>query len=378
MTLVTALRDRCEPSTFGNEVAVEPHFDFRSDEYCSLLNRSNAAAFQTALWLETLYRDVAPAFGANPVIVTVREAHSGELLLVLPLVRRRHRQVSVIEFADFGVCDYLRPIYDPADQPRLISDVTLPDRIAALLPCDIVVLTKVHEYDALLDSLFPQAQVRQMRLSAHPVRLSKDWDKWRSAALPSGFRRDLEIKRRRVAKRGDPAFVLVEDRREIVRVFEALREFRAQRFGERKVSDILENDALFSFYRNIAIRGANSGLARTYCLYLSGVPCGAAFGLLHRKAFHLLLLGFDVARYRRLSLGLLTIEDTLRASVEAGHSVFDFTIGDYPWKLQFGAASLPLHEWVQTRSIRGQLSLFGTDVIRNVKRSLKTLIKKRA
>jgi len=108
------------------------------------------------------------------------------------------------------------------------------------------------------------------------------------------------------------------------------------------------------------------------------VPCGVAFGLLHRKAFHLLLLGFDVARYRRLSLGLLTIEDTLRATVEAGHSIYDFTIGDYPWKLQFGAASLPMHEWVHARSIRGQLSLFGTDVIRNVKRSLKTLVKKQA
>jgi len=378
MTHVTALRDRSELSSFGNEVAVEPHFDFRSEEYCSLLGRSDATAFQTALWLETLYREVAPAFEAEPVIVTVREANSGELLLVLPLLRRRHRQVTFIEFADFGVCDYLRPVYDPADQSRLIADGTLPGRISSLLSCDIVLLTKVHEYDALLDSLFPEAQVRQMRLSAHPVRLSKDWHKWRSSALPPGFRRDLEMKRRRVAKRGDPVFALVEDRREIVRVFEALRQFRAQRFGERKVSDILENDALFSFYRTVAIRGANSGLARTYCLYLSGEPCGVAFGLLHRKAFHLLLLGFDVARYRRLSLGLLTVEDTLRASVEAGHSVYDFTIGDYPWKLQFGAASLPLHEWIQARSIRGQLSLFGTDVIRNVKRSLKTLVKKRA
>ena len=377
MTFVTALRDRSELSTFGNEVAVEPHFDFRSDEYRLLLGRSNATAFQTALWLDTLYRDVAPTFGAEPVVVTVRAAGSGELLLVLPLVRRHH-QVTFVEFADFGVCDYLRPIYDPADQTRLIADATLPGRISSVLPCDIILLTKVHEYDVLLDRLFPQAQVRRMHLSSHPVRLSRDWDKWRSSALPPGFRRDLEIKRRRVAKRGDPVFTIVEDRREIVRVFEALREFRAQRFGERKVSDILENDALFSFYRTIAIRGVNSGLARTYCFYLSGVPCAVAFGLVHRKAFHLLLLGFNVVRFRRLSLGLLTIEDTLRATVEAGHSVYDFTIGDYPWKLQFGAESLPMHEWVHARSIRGQLSLFGTDVIRNVKHSLKTLVKKQA
>src|SRR5579859_3486382 len=115
MTHVTALRDRSELSSFGNEVAVEPHFDFRSEEYCSLLGRSHATAFQTALWLETLYRDVAPAFGAEPVIVTVRDSGSGELLLVLPLVRRRRHQVTFIEFADFGVCDYLRPVYDPAD-----------------------------------------------------------------------------------------------------------------------------------------------------------------------------------------------------------------------------------------------------------------------
>jgi len=216
-----------------------------------------------------------------------------------------------------------------------------------------------------------------MRVSAYPVKLGSDWAEWRSAKLDYGFRHDLEIKRRRMAKRGTPAFALVLDHSEIVRLFDALRNFRAQRFKERGAHDVLDNEAIFSFYRQIAIDGAGGGTARTFCLYLSGVPVAVMFGLVHHRTFSLLLVGFDLTRYRRLSLGLLAIEDTLRASIEAGDAIYDFTIGDYPYKLQFGAESMPLHERHIVRTLRGYLAVVGINLVRETKRILKPLVRGR-
>lgn len=196
-------------------------------------------------------------------------------------------------------------------------------------------------------------------------------------ALATGFRRDLDTKRRRIVRRGAPEFVRLDDPEEIVRAFDALRRFRAERFAERGARDVLDNDAVFSFYRRIAVDGAKDGTARTFCLYLSGEPAAVMFGIVDRRTFSLILVGFDLARYRRLSIGLLAIEDTLRASFEAGDSVYDFTIGDYPYKAQFGGEVRPLYEWYQARTWRGRAAVFAIALMREAKRALKPLLKRR-
>jgi hypothetical protein len=59
-------RPRC------SNVAVET-FDFLSDEYRALHERSCATAFQAPRWLDALHRDVGTAFGAKPITVAVRD-----------------------------------------------------------------------------------------------------------------------------------------------------------------------------------------------------------------------------------------------------------------------------------------------------------------
>src|ERR1041384_4084659 len=90
------------------EVAVEPLFDFLSGEYAQLFAWSRATAFQHPRWLDALYRKLAPAVNADPVIVTVRR--EGHLAMLLPLVRRRYGTLAAIQFADLGGSDYAFPV----------------------------------------------------------------------------------------------------------------------------------------------------------------------------------------------------------------------------------------------------------------------------
>ena len=329
-------------------------------------------------WLDALHRQISPAVSAEPITVTARERPSGRLLLVLPLARCRRKGVTFIEFADFGLCDYLRPVYDPADAPILLGDATLPKRVGALLPrCDVVALTKMANHSPILEHLFPNALRARMRVSAYPLKVGTVWTHWRAATLHPSLRHELDIKRRRLSRKGTSVFMLVEQASEIARAFDALRTFRADRFDERGTHDVIDNDAVFSFYRQIAIDGARSGTARTYCLYHSGEPVAIMFGLVHARTFSLLLVGFDLVRFRRLSVGLLAIEDTIRASIEAGDTIYDFTIGDYRYKEQFGAQSVPLYEWHVARTIRGHLALLAIGIVREAKRVLKPIIRDR-
>lgn len=357
-------------------VAVERGFDFAGGEYRALHARSSATAFQAPEWLSALHRDVAPAFGAEPVTVTARDAN-GHLMLVLPLALRRERAIATLEFADFGVCDYLAPVYDDTDLPLLLADASLPHRIDAALPRhDLLSFTKLAGAQTLLERLFPRMQHARMRISAYPAQLGTDWNDWRMQRLDSGVRKELDIKRRRLHRTGEAAFTLLRDAQEIAHAFNALRRYRSARFEAIGAPDIMDHEAVFAFYRGVAIAGARDGSTRTECLSLSGEPIAVQFGLSQGGTYSMLLIGLDIARHARLSPGLLAIEDSVRAAIEAGDRVYDFTVGDHPYKLQFGAETVPLEEWHRASTLRGQAAVLGIALVREAKRRLKPLLKR--
>jgi len=356
------------------DVAVEA-FDFLSPEYCALHERSCATAFQAPRWLDALQRDVGTAFGAKPVTVTVRDPSDGRLMLVLPLALLRRRGVTTLEFADFGLCDYLAPVYDPADLPLLLVDATLPKRIAAALPRhDVLALTKLAGDQTLLACLFSGMRRAQMRISAYPAKLTPDWPAWRAERLNPSVRRELDMKRRRLVRAGPTEFSTLRDAQAITAAFDALRRYRSARFKTIGAPDVLDNEAIFRFYRTMAIEGAQDGATRTELLSLAGEPLAVQFGLAQQGVYSMLMIGLDIARHARLSPGLLAIEDSIRSAIEAGDHVYDFTIGDHPYKLQFGGEMVPLEEWHRARTLRGHAAILAIAMLREAKRKLKPLL----
>jgi len=376
MTVHSMLRLANVPSSETLQVSLAPDFDFRSQEFRLLQLQSRSTAFQEPQWLDALHRDVSSAFAANTVTILVREEHSGHLLLVLPLVRVQRNGKTLLEFADFGLSDYTTPIYRAEDAARLTADASLPQRVRALLPAsDAISLTKLATIDPVLAHLFPQARWAQMRVSAYAVGTRSQWSAWREINIEGSLRRELNVKRRRFAKAGPNSFALLKDRHDIDIAFDALRMFRAHRFEQRGgAHDPLQTDAVFSFYKRIATEGVRNGSARTFCLYSSGEPVAVMFGLVFRRTFLLLLVGFDLERFRRLSVGLLAIEDTLRTSVESGDLAYDFTIGDYSYKRQFGAQPTPLYECHVPLTFAGWLLVTQAEITREAKRRLKPLV----
>jgi CelD/BcsL family acetyltransferase involved in cellulose biosynthesis len=137
---------------------------------------------------------------------------------------------------------------------------------------------------------------------------------------------------------GPTEFSTLRDAQAITAAFDALRRYRSARFKAIGAPDVLDNEAVFRFYRGMAIEGAEDGSARTERLSLpeSRSPCSS--GWRSKAVYSMLMIGLDIARHARLSPGLLAIEDSIRSAIETGDRVYDFTIGDHPYKLQFGGA----------------------------------------
>ena len=65
--------------------------------------------FQSERWLGAWHATLGEGGEVSPLPVAVREAATGEPLLLLPLVLRHADRRRVVEFADRGVTDYNAP-----------------------------------------------------------------------------------------------------------------------------------------------------------------------------------------------------------------------------------------------------------------------------
>jgi CelD/BcsL family acetyltransferase involved in cellulose biosynthesis len=80
-----------------------------------------------------------------------------------------------------------------------------------------------------------------------------------------------------------------------------------------------------------------------------------------------------VQKLRNYSLGLLIVDELVLAAIDRGHRFFDLTVGDEPYKADFGAVPEPLYEVRTSRTALGTIDLIASDVYLWLRRRAKTL-----
>jgi CelD/BcsL family acetyltransferase involved in cellulose biosynthesis len=317
------------------EIILESSYNFLSAEYLELFAGSRASAFQHPLWLDRLYAKLARRLNAEPIVITARRRHNGQLAMLLPLLRRRHGAVRVIEFADLQVSDYAAPVCDDITFAQLASDREARERIRAhLKPYDLLRVQKIGQNAPPLEQLFGVDRRTFMGMSAHAVELSAPFSQWQMENIAPSYRKELDKKRRQLNRKGAVRFECARDPELIKSTFYAMREYRKERFEGR---DLLQQPLYFDFYMDIALHGGTSGFSRTYTLSVNGQPIGGVWGLFHQGHFLVLLGGFDLNTYKNQSIGALTFSDIAHDCIERGDVLLDFTIGDESYKRLFGA-----------------------------------------
>jgi CelD/BcsL family acetyltransferase involved in cellulose biosynthesis len=254
---------------------------------------------------------------------------------LLPLLRRRHGALRVIEFADLQVSDYASPVCDDVTFAAIASDREACEQIRGhLKPYDLLRIQKIGEKAPPLEQLFGISQRSYMGMSAHAVRLYEPFSQWQSESITPSYRKELDKKRRQLNRKGTVRFDCTNDPELIKSTFYSMREYRRERFQGR---DLLQQPLYFDFYLDMALQGRESGVSRTYTLSVDGRPIGGIWGMFHQGKFLVLLGGFDLAGYKNQSIGALAFTDVARDCIEKGDQLLDFTIGDESYKRLFGA-----------------------------------------
>lgn len=327
------------------------NFDFRAPDYRDLFARSEATAFQHPVWLDIFYRVLAPALDARPAVVVGHEA-DGRLALVMPLALRRKSGVTLLEAADLGVGDYAAPIL----APDLAVDDALHDAVAAALPShDLMRIGKVRDEHLAAWRALLGAAGEPADYGAHAAQHGSDYPAWRAETLDASFLRNLDRKAKRFFKLPGAVVRTIDNADERAVAVEEIRRDRSGRFP----GDPIQSDAVFAFYRELATSGGD--FVRIYALEAEGERIGHTLCVADRGRLHYLLIGCDYDRHGRHSPGYILYEAMMTDWAESGGTVFDFTIGDEPFKADFGTRRTQMHQFSRANGWLGKLARIALD-----------------
>jgi CelD/BcsL family acetyltransferase involved in cellulose biosynthesis len=357
----------------GYIVAREDDFEFRSPEYTALYDRSRATPFQHPVWLSSLYEVLAPCRKAQKQVVTVR-GEDGRIVLVLPFVRRRFGPLRIIEYADLGVNDYAAPVLDCDEVASLAADRQVSKEIRRMLGrFDLLRIDRVADSPDLMLSLITGATAKRHAYDTHIVDLPKNAEAWR-AQLDPKFLRHLERKYKRLRPKGERRLRIIEDVAEVENLMERMQTFRAARFAEHRGTDLVQDPDCFRFYSAVARASVENGPGNLAVLEVAAEPAAVALNLIDRDRDIYVLVGYDVERLRNYSLGLLIVDELVQYAIGRQQAYFDLTVGDEPYKADFGARPRPVFEIRVQRTLLGRIFVISRTVYLRARQLAKQIV----
>ena len=333
------------------DIAIEPDYDFLSEEYCGFFSLNRGTVFQAPLWLASIHRRLVPALSARPYTMTVRSRGDGGLLALIPFVIQKSAGINILQPADFGVCDYNAIVGDRDVLEILAADNSVIDRIDALLGVGGVMMFRKARDDGFSPSqLFRKTSSSPCDNAAYHIETGPDFEAWQRKTVSRKFTKELGRLGRQIERDFGPyEHRVVTDEQEIRDAFAFMQSVRKGRFE----NDLLDNEVYASFYLDFAITGAKSGDAITYVSYLDGQPVAVLLGVAFAGECHAVLIGADTERLGRYSLGMQLLYRIVRMRFDTGLHRFDLGLGNTGYKSMFRVEETTLQNFTSARSLAG-------------------------
>ena len=333
------------------EVGVEPDFDFLGDEYRAFFSLKRGTVFQAPLWQASIHARLVPGLSARPYTVTIRSREDRQLLALIPFVVQKSAGISILQPADFGVCDYNAVVGDREVLETLAADPSVIDRLDALLgTAGVMMFRKARDDGFSPAKLFRRTSATPCDNAAYHIETGPDFEVWQRTTVNRKFTKELGRLGRQIARDfGAYEHRVLTDEQEIRDAFAFLRAVRKGRFE----GDLLDDDLYAAFYLDFAIAGAQSGDAITYVSTLDGKPVAVLLGVAFADECHAVLIGADTQRLGKYSLGMQLLYRIVKMRFDTGLHRFDLGLGNTGYKSMFRVEETTLHNYTVARSLAG-------------------------
>jgi len=345
------------------------------------LGEARCYAFQCADIVDLQCRTMAVGRKAEPLLVAVIDRNDSPLVL-LPLClevdfkfTRLFGKTRVLRFLDGGLSDYNAPVVFPPVRHWNVQTVrTVWKAIQSLLPAfDIAVLEKMPKEIGDLPNPLGLLNTSAFRVSGHAMTLSGTWRDF-EAKLPR--MRSLHSRGRRLNEQGTVKLELAETHEQYDSFIEVLLRKKSHRYLETRGVDGLERPGYRDYLRKAGEFLYPSGPVCLHALKVNDSVIATIFGLVVGDRFIYLMPSFD-AEWRRYSPGRIAAHKAFEWCFSKGLKVFDFGIGDEPYKDEYCDILIGLNTAAIPSNGKGLVSLLWRNAIDRLREARRRVSLKR-
>jgi CelD/BcsL family acetyltransferase involved in cellulose biosynthesis len=336
---------------------------------------ADATVFQHFDWLSTWQRHIGARRDVRPVIVAGR-GERGRLLFLLPLAIQRIAFARELVWLGMDLCDYNGPLLAPdfsqrvgqdafgALWPYILEALTAPPRLGF----DLVRLEKMPATLGSQANPFLTLATTRNPSGAYLAPLARTWEDFYAAKRSGSTRRRDRAKRKSLEARGKLQFVEPGRDADRLATVDLLMQQKARSFERMGVSNLFARPGHGEFYRAIS----TTEIAHVSRLDVGEQPAAINLGLMARdRYYHVLASYTEDSELARLGPGTTHLMEMMANAIGRGFTVFDFTIGDEPYKREWCDGRETLYDHHSARTPAGALIVTLRRAGLRVKRTIK-------
>jgi CelD/BcsL family acetyltransferase involved in cellulose biosynthesis len=279
------------------------------------------------------------------MLLTATDRRTGGLAAMLPLVQRTDGRLRVVEFADYGVSDSNAPVLGPSAPTGAAEARQMWEAMRKVLAsADLVRFTKMPaEIEGRTNPLALLPSARLSSLTGNVLTIEGSWEDY-LASLKGMLRKQLRKSWRTFAEHDRTAFRRIDNPDEAVKVLAILERQQGARLRAQGEPYRLDQPEISAFYHTVTTEGVADGSTVLTVLTHHDEVVAALLGLARGGTYVMVRISIGAERWSNCSPGRLIIVQTMKLLHAEGYRVFDFSVGNYPYKRRLGARSRPLFD----------------------------------
>ena len=357
------------------DIALEIHDELAPIEqiWRAFEQTADCTVFQTFEWLATWQRHIGAREGVRPAVVVGRDA-GGDILFMLPLAIAKRGYGRELTFLGSDLCDYNAPLLAP-DFARVMPQA-LPlmqrafDAVQERFGYDLVRLEKMPEAVGTQANPLVKLPVMLHPSGAYMTPLGADWEEFYREKRSTSTRQRDRAKRKKLAKFGEVQIVHPMRDDDIVATLDTLMTQKGRTFARMGVANIFTKPGYREFYRAMATGPETRQLAHVSQLQVGDETAAVNLGLTFRERYYYVLASYGDGEMSRFGPGAAHLRDLMQYAIGRGFRIFDFTVGDEPYKREWCDESL-LYDHIAGANVRGNMIAAGLRAARALKRTIK-------
>lgn len=339
-------------------IKIELHNEFSSnlkDKWISVEKNFLKNPFNSFYWVNHWYNTVGvKSFKLKPQIILIFK--NKNLSYILPLCIINRNGINVLEWIGDIHSDYSNPliISNFINNHKIFSNVWY-KILSKLEKFDLINLKRQKfKIDNNLENPFVKYLINNVHDISYQLNIDNPWEVFSKEKRKKKILMDSNRQRRRIEKYGVINFIIPDQSITKNKIISKMIEFKRYRYNLMKVKDLLSSKHNRDFYFGLdnALKG---GILKLHvsALLIDDEIVATHLGTILNNKFYYLMPSNNFTRWQRYSVGRLLLEELLKKSFNDKFEVFDFSIGDEPYKKNWCNQKTELHQHIRSLNTKG-------------------------